>query len=64
MKQVNVFHKGMVMDIDPTLIQQDSWTFPTIGVRIVNLQGKGYVCQNLDGTNEFFPLGDNLDPLN
>lgn len=63
MKQVNVFHKGMVMDIDPTLIQQDSWTFPTMGARIVNLQGKGYVCQNLDGTNELFSLGDNMVPI-
>ena len=63
MKQVNVFHKGMVMDIDPTLISQDSWTFPTIGARIVNLQGKGYVCQNLDGTNELFSLGNNMVPI-
>jgi hypothetical protein len=63
MKQVNVFHKGITSDIDNSLVQQDMWVFPTMGARIMNLSGKGYVVQNIDGTKELFTLGAKNIPI-
>lgn len=63
MEQVNVFHKGVVSDLDYSVISPDMWVFPTIGARMVNLSGKGYVIQNFDGTKELFSLPSKHIPL-
>lgn len=63
MKQVNVFHKGIVADLDNTLVPNDSWVFPTMNARIVNLGGKGFVVQNIDGSKQLFNLGTRNIPL-
>lgn len=53
MEQLNLFTKGLKNTMDPTLFDNESWTFPTMNIRILNKNGQGFVVTFYDGaTNE------------
>lgn len=54
MKQVNIFHKGLQLDLDVTKRSNDVWDLPTSNMRIINVDGQGFVATNIEG-NEFDP---------
>lgn len=58
MKQINVFNKGGVSDIDQSLIQNDRFVFPTLNVRLTNYKGKGLVPTTIEGNELAFDLED------
>lgn len=53
MEQLNLFTKGLKNTMDPTLFENESWTFPTMNIRILNKKGQGFIVTFYDGnTNE------------
>ena len=58
MEQINVFHKGIVSDIDYSNRDNKTWDFPTEGFRIVNKKGQGMVMTNIDGNEELFSINE------
>ena len=63
MIQQNVFHKGIVSDIDNSIITNDSWVFPTQNIRIYNLDGQGYIATQVEGNEESFELSSGFVAL-
>lgn len=60
MEQVNVFHKGIVSDIDYSKRDNLTWDFPTEGIRVINKKGQGLVITNMDGNQPLFEMGTEL----
>ena len=59
MEQLNLFTKGLKNTMDPTLFDNESWTFPTMNIRVINKKGQGFVVTFYDGaTNEDTFFGD------
>ncbi len=50
MKQVNVFQKGISSDNDPSYQPNNTWTFPTNNIRILNKRGQGFIATPMLGT--------------
>lgn len=48
-RDINIPSEKCVSDIDPSKFQLGDFTFPTINMRIINLEGKGYVCTSYPG---------------
>lgn len=63
MKQENTFTKKIITDIDPKYRTPDLWDFPSMGVRIINKKGQGYIATNLPGNEEIFELRDGYKVL-
>jgi hypothetical protein len=51
MQSINVFHKGIVNDIDVSKRDNQSWDFPTLNARVVNKEGQGYIITNIKGNS-------------
>ena len=49
MEAINLFTKGLKNTIDPILFDSQSWTFPTMNIRIMNMKGQGFVVTYMDG---------------
>jgi len=58
MEQVNVFHKGIVSDIAYSKRDNQSWDFPTLGVRIINRAGQGLVVSAVEGNEYEFSVSE------
>lgn len=52
MEQINRFIKGIATDPDYSMRDNTGWDFPSMGVRIVNKEGQGYIITNLDGNTD------------
>lgn len=52
MQNINVFHKGIVADIDYSKRDNQSWDFPTINARLLTKDGQGYIITNFE-SNDF-----------
>ena len=50
MEQLNLFTKGLMNTMDPTLFDGESWTFPTMNIRVINKDGQGFVVTFPEGT--------------
>ena len=59
MNSVNRFVKGIVSDLNPIDIDNQSWVFPTVNVRITN-SGDMIVAKPLDGNRELFSIPGNV----
>lgn len=53
---INKFLKGIVSDLDPSIVQNNQWCFPTSGIRIINVPGKGFSATLANGTELFFQI--------
>lgn len=62
-KHINAFQKGIVSDLDPTLIDNTQWAFPTENFEIFNRDGKGLVAVNIDGITEVFEVTASFTPV-
>ena len=60
MERKNVFTGGIVADIDKTHVQPNQLVFPTIGIRIFNKDGKGYIASCIPGNEEYFSITDDF----
>jgi hypothetical protein len=49
MQNINVFHKGIVTDLDYSKRGNDMWDFPTLNARIMNKEGQGLIITNVVG---------------
>ena len=49
MEQLNLFTKGLKNTMDPTLFDNESWTFPTMNIRIINKEMQGFIVTYYDG---------------
>ena len=58
MKFLNRFTGKIVSDLDPSNIPPDSIVFPTVGIRILNKEGKGLIASTVPGNTEIFSLTD------
>ena len=58
MRQTNIFTKGIISDIDYQNIDNQSWVFPTLNIRIFNKDGQGFVVTNTDGNEEMFEVSE------
>lgn len=47
-EQINLFQKGIVSDLDPMMVKNDQWVFPTLNVRFINKDGQGIIAVPLD----------------
>lgn len=50
--QINLFQKGIVADLDPMLVKNDQWVFPTLNVRFINKEGQGVIAVPLDSNTK------------
>ncbi|MCF7885221.1 MAG: hypothetical protein K9M80_01895 [Candidatus Marinimicrobia bacterium] len=48
-RDVNIPSEKCISDVDPARFKPGDFTFPTLNMRIINLEGKGYVCTNYPG---------------
>lgn len=58
MKQISVFHKGVISDLDYSKLENDVLVFPTSDIRITNMDGKGLIVTPIDGNEKVFELTD------
>jgi len=56
MKQISVFHKGIITDIDYSKMDNQGMLLPTSNVRLLNIEGKGLVVTQVKGDMELFDL--------
>lgn len=49
MNNINLFSKGINSSVDPSLIKNEEWTFPTHNMRVLNKEGQGYVQSFING---------------
>ena len=61
MKQLNIFHKGIVSGLDYSRVQGDQWVFPSQNIRIINREGKGLIISLLKGVEKEFSLTDGYE---
>ena len=53
MEQLNLFTKGLKNTMDPTLFDNESWTFPTMNIRVINKEMQGFIVTYYNGaTND------------
>lgn len=69
MKQINYFHKGLVLDLDVSKIDNASCVLPTENIRFVNRDGDGLIATPVNG-NDYdlankigFKLTDGFIPI-
>lgn len=61
---LNKFHKGIVSDLDYAAVPNDKWVFPSSGVRVINVPGKGFVASLANGTEFLLCLeGKVIQPI-
>lgn len=58
MQTENRFVKGIVADYDPTDVDNTTLVFPTMGVRLFNKKGQGFIATNLESNELAFSLSD------
>ena len=58
MRQQNLFQKGIVSDLDPSVVANNSWSFPTQNIRIFNYDGQGYIATQVEGNHNDVVVGD------
>ena len=51
-ESLNMFTKGIVADLDPLMVGQDQWVFPTLNIRVMNKEGQGIIATVVEG-NDF-----------
>ena len=56
MIQKNVFHKGLIADLDVSKRSADTWDFPTLNIRIFNKDGQGLIRESPLAAIRFTPL--------
>jgi hypothetical protein len=56
MKQISVFHKGIVTDLDYSKMDNQGLVLPTSNIRLLNIEGKGLVVTQVKGDKELFEL--------
>jgi len=61
--EVNIFQKGLISDIDPMIVPNGNWTFPTVHARIISKDGHGFIITEMKGNTEHFDLSNGFVPL-
>jgi hypothetical protein len=55
-ESLNMFTKGIVADLDPLMVGQDQWVFPTLNIRVMNKDGQGIIATVIEGNDIEFAL--------
>ena len=53
---LNTFTKGLVADLDPIMVSQQQWVFPTLNIRVMNKEGQGVIATVINGNALEFTL--------
>ena len=56
MRQISVFHTGVVADLDYSKLDNNNLVFPTADIRLTNKEGKGLIITPLKGNQKAFEL--------
>lgn len=55
-ESLNIFTKGIVDDLDPLMVDNSQWVFPTLNIRIMNKKGQGVIATFIEGNKKEFSL--------
>lgn len=56
MKQLSVFQKGLVADLDFSKLDNNNLVFPTADIRLLNKEGKGLIITPIEGNQKAFEI--------
>lgn len=62
MQSINIFHKGIVTDLDYSKRDNQSWDLPTLNARVINRDGQGLIITNIN-SNAFDVTTDPDDTI-